>query len=55
MTYALDSNIISYLIKDDAALYARINKAIDDGARCIIPPVVYYEVNERLRSRDPLR
>ena len=45
MIYALDSNIISYLLKDDATVYSRLNKAIDDGGRCIIPPIAY---NDRL-------
>ena len=48
MIYALDSNIISYLLKDDAAVYSRLNKAIDDGGRCIIPPIAYYEVKRGL-------
>ena len=48
MIYALDSNIISYLLKDDATVYSRLNKAIDDGSRCVIPPVAYYEVKRGL-------
>jgi predicted nucleic acid-binding protein len=48
MTYALDSNIISYMLKDNAIVYARLDKAMDAGGRCIIPPVAYYEVKRGL-------
>jgi len=48
MTYALDSNIISYLLKDNATVYAQLDKALDDGELCVIPPVVYYEVKRGL-------
>ena len=48
MTYALDSNIISYLLKNDSSVYFHLNKALDDGNRCIIPPVAYYEVKRGL-------
>jgi predicted nucleic acid-binding protein len=39
MIYALDSNIISYLLKDDATVYSQLIEAIDAGNRCIIPPI----------------
>jgi tRNA(fMet)-specific endonuclease VapC len=48
MTYALDANIISYLLKDNASVYERLYGAMDDNNRCIIPPVAYYEVKRGL-------
>ena len=48
MIYALDSNIISYMLKDNDAVYRNLDRAIDNGGRCIIPPVVYYEVKRGL-------
>jgi len=48
MTYALDSNIISYLLKDNAVVYTQLDKALDDGAKCIIPPIAYYEIKRGL-------
>jgi len=48
MTFALDSNIISYLLKDNATVYAWLDKALDEGNCCIIPPVAYYELRRGL-------
>ncbi len=48
MTYALDSNIISYMLKDNAAVYKQLERALENNDRCVIPPVVYYEVKRGL-------
>lgn len=48
MIYALDSNIISYMLKDDPVVYERYDKATSTGERCIIPPVVHYEIKRGL-------
>ena len=48
MTYALDSNIISYLLRDNPVVYENYDKAMTDGNRCIIPPVAYYETKRGL-------
>jgi len=48
MIYALDSNIISYLLKDNPAVYTQLFKAIDAGCRCIIPSIAYYEIKRGL-------
>ena len=48
MIYALDSNIITYLLKSNTTVYSRLNKAVDEGGRCIIPPIAYYEVKRGL-------
>jgi len=48
MTYALDTNIISYLLKDNSVVYKNYDLATANGARCIIPPVAYYEIKRGL-------
>ena len=48
MIYALDSNIISHLLKDNPVVYDSFDKAMINGARCTIPPVVYYEIKRGL-------
>jgi len=48
MTYALDTNIITYLLKDNLAVYEGYDNATVDGSRCIIPPVAYYEIKRGL-------
>ena len=47
-TYAMDANIISYLLKDYPAVYENYDRAVAGGNRCIIPPVSYYEVKRGL-------
>jgi len=48
MIYALDTNIISHLLKDTPAVYENYDKAVADGDSCIIPPVAYYEIKRGL-------
>jgi hypothetical protein len=50
MIYALDTNIISYLMKHYGNVRKRYFDAITDGNRCIIPLVVYYEVMRGLEA-----
>jgi tRNA(fMet)-specific endonuclease VapC len=50
MTYALDSNIISYLLKDNDNVYSRYFDALAHGNRCVIPLIVYYEVRRGLEA-----
>jgi predicted nucleic acid-binding protein len=52
MTYALDTNIISYLIKDDKHVKEQYELAVTSGHRCIIPLIAYYEVKRGLISID---
>jgi len=47
--YALDSNIVSFYLRDNANVIANIEKAITDGSSIIIPPIVYYEVKRGLK------
>ena len=53
--YALDSNIISFYLRDNAAVVANIEKAISDGNSIIIPPIVYYEVKRGLKFINATR
>ena len=55
MMYALDSNIISYMLKEDAGVIARYRKAFDEGGDFVIPPVVYYEVSRWLLDRNSIK
>ena len=48
MIYALDSNIISYLLKDNTVVYNWLDKILNEGGCCIIPPVAYYEIKRGL-------
>jgi len=50
MIYALDTNIISYLLKDDGRVYSRYFDAVSQGNTCVIPLVVYYEVLRGLKA-----
>ena len=47
--YALDSNIISFYLRDNAIVIANIEKIISDGNSIVIPPIVYYEVKRGLK------
>lgn len=48
MTYFLDANIISYVIKNIPSVISRIQDLIKDGADVKIPIVSYYEVKRGL-------
>jgi predicted nucleic acid-binding protein len=48
MIYALDSNIISYIIKGDETISKKYNAELDKGNHFIIPPIVYVEVKRGL-------
>jgi tRNA(fMet)-specific endonuclease VapC len=46
--YALDTNIISYFLKGDQAIKARIRLENDNENQFIIPPTVYFEIRSWL-------
>jgi len=48
MMYALDSNIISYMLRKDKSVCEKYLAESADGHECIIPPVVYYEIKRGL-------
>ncbi|GHV05005.1 tRNA(fMet)-specific endonuclease VapC [Clostridia bacterium] len=52
MIYALDTNIISYLLRPDEEVVARYLEATDNGDTCVIPPVAYYEIKRGLLAAN---
>jgi len=46
--YALDTNILSYLLKDDEKVCSALMRELTAGNTCIIPPVAYYEIRRGL-------
>lgn len=48
MTYLLDTNIISYLLKGRNSVYERINKLTEAGNKLLIPSIAYYEIKRGL-------
>lgn len=54
-TFALDTNIISYLLRNDAKVIDIIKKKSSDGHEIIIPPIVYYEVMRGLLAVGAVR
>jgi predicted nucleic acid-binding protein len=52
MIYALDSNIISYLLKKDKQVEQKFKEAVDNGHEYIIPPMVYYEIKRWLVHKN---
>jgi len=46
--YALDTNIVSYFLKNDAAVVRRINEEKDRQNKFVIPPTVYFEIQNWL-------
>lgn len=53
--YALDTNIISYLLRGEYGIAERINAEINSGNQITIPPITYYEVRRGLLSIDAPR
>ena len=50
--YALDSNIISFYLKGNAAVIENIEKAITEDHAIVIAPFAYYEVKRGLSLID---
>jgi predicted nucleic acid-binding protein len=46
--YALDTNIISYLLRGNRELQKRIYREVNDGGGVIIPLIAYYEIKRGL-------
>ena len=51
-TFALDTNIISYLLKDNTQVFKRYRQEIRYGNDIIIPPVAYYEIKRWLLLKN---
>jgi predicted nucleic acid-binding protein len=48
MIYALDSNIISYILKNDKQVTEQYLKTSVSGNKFVMPPLVYFEVKRWL-------
>ena len=55
MIYALDSDIISYILKNHNNIKANFNNAIGNDDLYSIPPLVYYEVKRGLIYKKAYR
>ena len=49
--YALDSNIISYVLKDDEFVINRYRQEARQGNEFVMPPIVYFEIKRWLLER----
>ncbi|MBP5575679.1 MAG: PIN domain-containing protein [Treponema sp.] len=54
MTYFLDTNIISYLLKGDERLKAIIADKLLQGDKVMIPRVAYYEIERGLLTKGAI-
>jgi predicted nucleic acid-binding protein len=48
ITYALDTNIVSYFLKNNTAIVQKINEEKDKRNKFVIPPIVYFEIQNWL-------
>jgi predicted nucleic acid-binding protein len=51
MTYALDTNIISYFVQGSPHISLRLREALARGDSFVIPPVAYYEIRRGFKHR----
>jgi len=54
MTFALDTNIVSALLKNDESLFQMFDAEMDKGNIFVVPPVVYYEIKRGLLAVNAL-
>jgi predicted nucleic acid-binding protein len=47
-TFALDTNVISYLLKGDERIFRMFDAETDKGNMFVIPPIAYYEIKRGL-------
>ena len=52
MICALDSNIVSYMLKEDIDVITRYRQAFANGDDFVIPPIVFYEIQRGLLARN---
>jgi len=52
MIYALDTNIVSYILRGDKALKDKLTLERTNGNISVIPLMVYYEVKRGLLAKD---
>ena len=51
-TYAMDTNIISYVLKNDGAVINRYRQESVKGNEFVMLPIVYYEVSRWLLEKN---
>ena len=52
MKYALDTNIISFIMKKNETVRERYFEAASKGIYCVVPLMVYYEVKRGLKANN---
>jgi predicted nucleic acid-binding protein len=52
MTYALDTNIVSYILRRQEDVIEKLEAEINKGNSVVIPPIVYYEVRRGLLASN---
>ena len=52
MIFALDTNIISAMLKGESDVIACYHQELKNGNEFIIPPIVYYEIERGLLARS---
>lgn len=55
MIYALDSNIVSYILKDDTDVMVQYGKALKDDCKIVVPPIVFYEIQRGLLAKKRVK
>jgi predicted nucleic acid-binding protein len=51
VTYAFDTNTISYLLQKDTTIEQRLNAALKNGYDIVIPPIAYYEIRRGFKHK----
>ncbi|MDR1963042.1 MAG: PIN domain-containing protein [Planctomycetaceae bacterium] len=51
-SYALDTNIVSYYLKNNQDIINKVDIALADNNRIIISPIVYFEIKRWLLSNN---
>jgi predicted nucleic acid-binding protein len=50
-TFALDTNIVSYILQDRDDVTGRLDAETKKGNKIVIPPIVYYEIRRGLLAK----
>jgi predicted nucleic acid-binding protein len=50
-TFALDTNIVSYILQDRNDVTDRLDVETKKGNKVVIPPIVYYEIRRGLLAK----
>ena len=55
MTYYLDANIVSYLLKGNKEIFSKLSDLASNDHTICIPNIVYYEIKRGLLAKRPLK